>query len=76
MITATTNVCLLKAAQLGSFTRKFLREEQGNVLGYVLLVGVISIPLVMFLAIFGQNIVTWIQDNAPNIFNEADNWAG
>ena len=63
-------------SKIRSFTQDFLRDEQGNVLGYVLVVGVISIPLVMFLAIFGQNVVTWIQDNAPNIFNEADNWSG
>jgi len=55
---------------------RFLRDERGTVLGYVLLVGVITIPLVMFLAIFGQNVVTWVQDNAPDIFKEADNWAG
>ncbi|MGR3615310.1 MAG: hypothetical protein ACU0BB_04645 [Paracoccaceae bacterium] len=65
--------CRLDSAQ--KFVKDFLRDEDGGVLGYVLVVGVISIPLVIFLAIFGQNVVTWVQDNAPNIFNEADNWA-
>lgn len=66
---------LLAKADAQEFLKRFLKNEDGGVLGYVLVVGVISVPLVMFLAIFGQNVVTWVQDNAPNIFNEADNWS-
>ena len=57
-------------------TRRFAREEDGSVTDYLLVVGIISLPLVIFLAIFGQNIVTWVKDNAPNIFNEANDWVG
>ena len=66
---------LLAKADTQEFLKRFLKNVDGGVLGYVLVVGVISVPLVMFLAIFGQNVVTWVQDNAPNIFNEADNWS-
>ena len=66
---------LLAKADAQEFLKRFLKNVDGGVLGYVLVVGVISVPLVMFLAIFGQNVVTWVQDNAPNIFNEADNWS-
>ena len=66
---------LLAKADAQEFLKRFLKNEDGGVLGYVLVVGVISVPLVMFLASFGQNVVTWVQDNAPNIFNEADNWS-
>ena len=66
---------LLAKADAQGFLKRFLKNEDGGVLGYVLVVGVISVPLVMFLAIFGQNVVTWVQGNAPNIFNEADNWS-
>lgn len=56
--------------------QRFVRDEHGGVLDYVLVIGVISVPLVIFLAIFGRNVVEWVQDNAPNIFDEASSWIG
>ena len=54
--------------------RAFARSEEGGALDYLLVVGVISIPLVIFLSIFGKNIVDWVKQHGPNIFNEAENW--
>ena len=56
--------------------RGFAREEDGAITEYLLIIGVIAVPLTIFLAIFGQEVVTWVQQNAPNIFDEADNWVG
>ena len=56
--------------------RSFFNDTSGGVLEYVLLIGVIALPLVMFLAYFGQNVIGWVQDNAPNIFEEATSWIG
>ncbi|WP_284379110.1 hypothetical protein [Amylibacter marinus] len=54
----------------------FRDDTNGGALDTVLIVGVISLPLVLFLAIFGQNVIEWVQDNAPNIFDEAASWIG
>jgi Flp pilus assembly pilin Flp len=56
--------------------KSFNNDESGGVLEYVLIIGVIALPLVMFLSIFGQNVIGWVQDNAPNIFDEASTWIG
>lgn len=56
--------------------KSFCDDEAGGALDTVLIVGVISLPLIVFLAIFGQNVVEWVQDNAPKIFDEASNWTG
>ena len=56
--------------------KSFCNDTSGGVLEYVLLIGVIALPLVMFLAYFGQNVIGWVQDNAPNIFEEATSWIG
>jgi Flp pilus assembly pilin Flp len=66
----------IKTSQIKKRARHFLRDESGGVLDYVLVVGVISVPLVIFLAIFGRNVVEWVQENAPEIFKEATNWIG
>ena len=76
MIGPSSDFLWIKTSQLKTRAQKFLRDESGGVLDYVLVVGVISVPLVIFLAIFGRNVVEWVQDNAPNIFNEATNWIG
>lgn len=59
-----------------SLLRRFLRSEDGGMLDYVLVVGVISLPLVMFLALFGTQVVKWVREQAPAIFNEAGSWLG
>jgi Flp pilus assembly pilin Flp len=41
---------------------------------YVLIIGVISLPLVTFLSIFGTEVIEWVQEHAPNIFEEAASW--
>lgn len=64
------------AGHLKDRARTFLRKEDGAIMDYVLVVGVISVPLIIFLSIFGRQLVEWVQDNAPNIFNEASSWLG
>ena len=54
----------------------FLSDEDGGVLDMVLVVGVISVPLVIFLSLFGSGVIDWVQANAPNIFDEANSWVG
>ena len=56
--------------------KEFARDESASVLDTVLVVGVISLPLVLFLAYFGEEVVKWVQDHAPDIFDEASNWLG
>jgi Flp pilus assembly pilin Flp len=56
--------------------REFKNDTSGGVLEYVMVIGLISLPLVLFLSLFGQNVIGWVQDNAPNIFNEASSWIG
>lgn len=41
-------------------------------MGTVLKVGVIVLPLIMFLAIFGQDIISRFSDNAGNTTSESD----
>jgi len=41
---------------------------------YVLIIGVIALPLVTFLSLFGTEVVEWVQEHAPNIFEEASSW--
>lgn len=54
--------------------QRFKRCEQGGVMEYVLIIGVISLPLVTFLSLFGADVVDWVKDHAPNIFEEAASW--
>jgi hypothetical protein len=56
--------------------RSFFNDTSGGVLEYVLLIGVIALPLIMFLAYFGSNVIDWVNKNAPNIFKEATTWVG
>ena len=62
--------------KLRSIMRRFSRDEHGSVIDTVLVVGVISLPLIMFLAFFGDEVLQWIQKHAPDIFDEASNWLG
>lgn len=63
-------------ADMTSTISKFLTDEDGGILDMVLVVGVISVPLVIFLSLFGSGVVDWVQANAPNIFDEASSWVG
>ena len=63
-------------AKINRRLKSFCNDTSGGVLEYVLIIGVIALPLVMFLALFGQNVIQWVQDNAPNIFDEASSWIG
>jgi Flp pilus assembly pilin Flp len=57
--------------------RRFLADESGaTLLETVLYVGVISLPLVTFLAIFGQDVIQWIREVAPQIFDEGATFLG
>jgi Flp pilus assembly pilin Flp len=51
-----------------------MRSEHGGVMEYVLIIGVIALPLVTFLSLFGTEVVEWVQEHAPNIFEEASSW--
>jgi len=51
-----------------------MRSERGGVMEYVLIIGVIALPLVTFLSLFGTEVVEWVQEHAPNIFEEASSW--
>jgi Flp pilus assembly pilin Flp len=56
---------------------RFLRDERGaTMLEAVLYVGIISLPLVTFLAIFGRDLINWIKEHAPRIFDEGARFLG
>lgn len=63
-------------SQFGKSVRKFLRNERGDVIQTVLIIGVIALPLILFLSLFGKNVIEWVQKHAPNIFEEATSWIG
>jgi Flp pilus assembly pilin Flp len=49
-----------------------LRDDRGvTSLEAVLILGVISLPLLMFLSSLGTRFIMWMRDQAPNIFDEA-----
>lgn len=56
--------------------KQLMHDERGAVMDVVLVVGIISLPLVMFLAIFGQDVIRWIRDVAPRIFDEGGSFLG
>lgn len=57
--------------------RRFIHDERGaTMLEAVLYVGIISLPLVAFLALFGTDLVNWIKDLAPKIFDEGATFLG
>ncbi|TRD17751.1 hypothetical protein FEV53_12810 [Palleronia caenipelagi] len=49
--------------------RQFARDERGTIEA-VMYIGIIALPLVMFLAIFGKDVIDWIREVAPRIFDE------
>lgn len=52
--------------------RALLRDERGTTsLEAVLILGVVSLQLLMFLASLGVRFIEWMRDQAPNIFDEA-----
>lgn len=71
-----TNITFNAGQDMMSKISNFLSDDDGGILDMVLVVGVISVPLVIFLSMFGNNVIDWVQANAPNIFNEANNWIG
>lgn len=57
--------------------KRFVRDQSGaTALEVVLVVGCISLPLVVFLAIFGQDLLEWIKGVAPRIFDEGGSFLG
>lgn len=57
--------------------KRFLRDERGaTMLEAVLYIGLISLPLVTFLILFGTDLVEWIQEVAPDIFDEGGDFLG
>jgi len=56
---------------------RFIRDERGEgVLSIVMFVGIIAVPLVIFLAVFGQDLIAWIREVAPRIFDEGATFLG
>ncbi|MCB5200589.1 hypothetical protein LGQ03_15210 [Loktanella sp. TSTF-M6] len=52
---------------------RILRDDRGvTSLEAVLILGVVSVPLVTFLALAGTKFIVWMRSQAPNIFDEAE----
>ena len=52
----------------------FYANEHGYALDISLVTGLISLPLILFLIVYGQNVVQWVKTKTPNMMEEVSHW--
>lgn len=52
----------------------FHHDQSGQVLDVTMVAALISVPLIMFQIVYGQNVVQWVKTKSPNMMAEEVHW--